>query len=113
MLFDGKVVEQSEIFGQDADTALQFDRLRERIEPADFHFPAGRGEEACEHLEGGGFARAVRPEERANGPLFNFETEVIDSSEIAEAARQIAARNHESSVSPEVSEELGEGPQVR
>ena len=53
--------------------------------PASFHLAGGRFEQAAEHLDGGGFARAVRAEQSVDFAVSHLEVDVLDGGEIAEA----------------------------
>ena len=54
----------------------------------------GRFQQAAEHANDGGFARAVRPQEPEDGPFGDRETDVIDRRKVAEPFGQVFTRNH-------------------
>ena len=54
----------------------------------------GRFQQAAEHANDGGFARAVRPQEPEDGPFGDRETDVIDRRKVAEPFGQVFTRDH-------------------
>ena len=77
VLFDGEVVEEAEIFGQDADAALEFERVAGGIEAADVDLAGGGGEQSGEHFDGGGLPGAVGSQEGADVAGVDFEIESV------------------------------------
>src|SRR4051812_21220267 len=59
----GEAAEEGEAFGNDADLALDFDGIGDRVEAEDPDAAGGGSEEAGEHLDSSGFAGAVGAEE--------------------------------------------------
>ena len=96
VLFDGQVVEEPQVFGQHPDAALQLNRAQPHIQTANLRFTARRRQQARQYLDCGGLARAVRSEERADGPRGHFEVQVVDGGEFPETPGEVAARDHES-----------------
>ncbi len=62
---DGRevVVEFGNLAEYRSDQVRELAPIAQRVEPADFQLPAAGSEDAAEHLDGGGFSRAVRAEE--------------------------------------------------
>ena len=52
--------------------------------------PFAGGQQAGEHLHGGGFAAAIRAEKAENLPALDAEVDVVDRNKIAEAHAQVA-----------------------
>jgi len=98
VLLHREVVEEAQIFGQHADLALEFQGVAAHLQSADLGFAGSGFEQARKHLEGGGLARAIGSQKRADGPGGNFQREAIHGGEGAEAARELAAGNHDSIV---------------
>src|SRR3984957_17363765 len=84
----GQPSEEGHAFGDDADLALHFDGVGGEIEAEDFDASRGRGEQASEHLDSGGFAGAVRSEEAEELPRGDAQAYILYGGEGAEAARQ-------------------------
>ena len=98
MLFDGEIVEQSEIFRQHSDAMLQLERRGGGVQAADADLPARGREQAGHHFHSGGLSRPIGSQESADRAGSNFQIQPVDRSEFPEAARQIAARDHTSIV---------------
>jgi hypothetical protein len=82
----GEASEESHAFGNDADLALDFERVRGEIEAEDLNAARGGGEQAGQHLDGGGFAGAVGAEKAVELTLGDVEVDVPHGNEIAETA---------------------------
>jgi hypothetical protein len=82
----GEAAEEGEAFGDDADLAFDFDGVGDGVEAEDLDAAGGGGEEAGEHLDGGGLAGAVGAEEAEELTGGDGEVDVLDGGEVAEAA---------------------------
>ena len=94
VLFHREVVEEAQVFGQDADAALQFQGIGLDVDAANLHLAGRRRKQAGEHFHGGRFSRAVGPEEGADRSGGDLEGKTVHGGEFPEAARQVAARDH-------------------
>ena len=85
-----QVVEQGEVLRHHADPA--FDGPggvgRCKVAPENPHRAAGRRQQAGEHLDGGGFARAVRAEKAVELSRLDAQVEPVHRAHRPEAARQ-------------------------
>src|SRR4029077_2523603 len=84
----GEPPEQSHAFGYDANLTLYIDCVHGKIEAKDFDAPRRGGEEAGEHLDGGGFSGAIgseKPEKLARG---DAQIHVVHGCKRAETAGQ-------------------------
>ena len=68
--------------------------LHRGIKAVQFDAAAGRAQQRGEHLDGGGLAGSVRPEEGKYLSLRDVEADVLDGGEIAECFDQMADGNH-------------------
>ncbi len=86
-----QVVEQREVFRHHADVAFHFQRPARiaYVLVEDAHRAAPRGEQAGEHFDGGGFARAVGAEETIKAAGLDAEVQFIDGAELPEITRQV------------------------
>ena len=82
----GETAEEGEAFGDDADLALDFDGVGDGVEAEDLDAAGGGGEQAGEHLDGGGFAGAVGAEEAEELAGRDGEVDVLNGGEVAETA---------------------------
>jgi hypothetical protein len=89
----GEATEEGEAFGDDTDLSFDLDGVGDGVEAKDLDGPGGGCEEASEHLDGGGFASAVRAEEAEELAGGNGEVDVLDGGEVAETAGE-ACRGH-------------------
>jgi len=89
----GEATEESHAFGNDADLALHFDRVRGEIEAENFDASSGGSEEAGEHFDGGGFASAVGSEEAEELAGCDAEIYVFYGRERAKAASETIGRD--------------------
>ena len=64
--------------------------LTQQADAADFYFAAIRQQTAGQHLQRGGFSRAVVSEQAQHLTAPQFKRHVMDDLKIAEAARQVA-----------------------
>lgn len=62
----------------------------QQADAADFDFAAVWQQTAGQHLQRGGFSRAVVSEQAQHFSALQFQRHVMNDSEIAEAARQVA-----------------------
>lgn len=62
----------------------------QQADAADFDFAAVRQQTAGQHLQRGGFSRAIVPEQAQHFSALQFQRHVMNDREIAEAARQVA-----------------------
>ena len=85
----GEAAEEGEAFGDYADLAFDLDGVGGGIEAENLDAAGGRGEEAGEHLDGGGFAGAVGAEEAEELTGGDAEVDVLNGGEVAEAAGQV------------------------
>jgi hypothetical protein len=81
----GETAEEGEAFGDNADLAFDFDGVGECVETEDPDTAGGGGEEAGEHLDGGGFAGAVGAEEAEELAGRDGEIDVLNGGEVAES----------------------------
>jgi hypothetical protein len=86
ILGGGEAAEEGEAFGDHTDLALDLARVSDGVEAENFDCAGGGGEDAGEHLDGGGFARAVGAEESVELARGHAERDVFDGDEIAETA---------------------------
>jgi len=61
-----------------ADAAFDFDAIQKAIKIIDFRRAGGRSENAHEHADGSGLARAIRAEERENFTAGNRQIEILN-----------------------------------
>jgi len=90
VLFNGEVVEEAEVFGEDSDGGFEFEGLALDVEAGDGGCAGGGGEESGEHLEGGGFACSVGAEEGADAAGREFKGDGIDNAMGAVLLREVA-----------------------
>lgn len=86
----GEVVEQREVLGHHADAALHLERAARiaHVLAEDADAAAAGCEQAGEHFDGGGFARAVGAEEAVEAARGDAEAELVDGAEGTEVPRQ-------------------------
>ncbi len=89
LLGGGEALVEAERLRDDADAALDLHRLRAHVEARDARRPLGRRQQADQHVDGGRFARAVRPQEAENHPARHAQVQVIHGGEFIEAPRQV------------------------
>ena len=89
----GEASEEGHAFGYDADLTFHLDRVRGQIEAENFDASGRGGEQAGEHLDGGGFASAVRPQETEELSWGDAEVYILDGGESAEASRETFCGN--------------------
>jgi len=80
VLFDGEVVEEAEVFGEDSDGGFECEGLTLDVEAGDCGCAGGGGEESGEHFEGGGLPCSVGAEEGADAARREFEGDGIDDA---------------------------------
>ena len=82
----GETAEKRHALGDDTDLALERDGVLREVFAEDFDAAGGGGEQAGEHLDGGGFACAVGAEEAEELAGCDGEVDAVDGGEVAEAA---------------------------
>ena len=82
---DLEVAVEGEFLGHVADAVFEFSALMPDVETGDVGVAAGRLKDSAEHFDGGGFAGAVGSEESVHGSGRDFEVDVVDGCEVAEA----------------------------
>src|SRR5581483_2484335 len=92
VLAGGQVVEERQVLGDDADVPLGVEGLgvNEHVAAENSDLALGRGEQAGEHLDGGGLAGAVGPEEPVEGAPLDPQVDAVHGPEVAEVAGQPA-----------------------
>ena len=88
VLADGQVVVEAEALGHVADAPLHVLRLAAHVEAEHARPARGGGEQAAEHADGGGLARAVAAQQAEHLAFPHGEAEVVDGGEGAEALDQ-------------------------
>ena len=68
VLGGGEAAEEGEAFGDDADLTLELDGVGGEVLAEDLDGARGGGEQAGEHLDGGGFAAPLGPRKPKNWP---------------------------------------------
>ncbi len=89
VLFHRKVVVERELLRHVADVLADFLGLRSHVEPVDGRLPRGGRQQAAEHADGSGLARAVGSEEAENLALGHLERDVVHGHEGAESLHQV------------------------
>src|SRR5689334_17574602 len=69
-------------------------RSGRRVEAVEGDHPAGWAEEGGQHLDGGGLARPVGPEEREELAGTDLERDAIDGADVAERLDQVLDVDH-------------------
>src|SRR5262249_20445428 len=90
-----QVIEQREVFGNDTDAPLDFERFLsvEHVQIEDAYLAARRGQQPGEHLDRGRFAGPVGSEEAVEGPALDAQVDAIDGAEVAEVTGQLVRFN--------------------
>ena len=90
-----QVVEQRQVLRHHADAALHLQCAARvaHVLAQDAHGARRWRQQAREHLDGGGFARAVGAEEAVEAAGFDVEVQFIDGAELPEITRQIGRFN--------------------
>ena len=85
-----EVIEQRQVFGNDADPSLRLQRLAgvEHIPAQHEHLTAGRGEQPREHLDRRRLARPVGPQESVEGAGLDGQVDAVHGGSVAEVASQ-------------------------
>jgi len=89
-------IEKPEMLRHRSAHAAYFERLASHVEPAHVRGAARRFQQSREHLHGGGLARAIGPQERADLAGGNREVERGDGQLFTEPAREAGAFDHRS-----------------
>ena len=89
----GEATEESEAFGHDADLALDLDGVGDGVKTEDLNRARGGGEQAGEHLDGGGLACAVGTEEAEELAGGDREVDILNGGEVAETAGEACSGN--------------------
>ena len=89
VLFHGQVVVERKFLRHVADVLLDGFRLRGDVQPADRRAARSGLQQAAQHANGGGFARAVRAQESEDFAAADVEIDMIHGDEIAEALHQV------------------------
>ena len=85
VLLDGQVLIEREPLGHVAGLALDRLALAAEIQAQHRSLARVRGQEAAEHAQGGGLARAVGAEEAGDPALFHLDRDILDDMFVAEA----------------------------
>ena len=106
-----EIVPERKVLRHDTDAAFDGEGPRgiADIFAEDLDAPAARGEQAGEHLDGGGFARAVRPEEAVEAARLDAEIKLVHRAEIPEVARELEGFNGDTHVRRSVGAGRGAG----
>ena len=86
----GQPVEEREVFGHDADLALDGHGIGKRVETENPAAPTGRLQQSGEALDGRGLARAVRAEKPVETPARHMKVDAVDGDQIPEHTAQPA-----------------------
>src|SRR5580704_14025881 len=87
-LSTGETSEQSHAFGHDANLTLDVDRMSVEIEAEDFDLAGTGRQQSCEHLDRGGFPRAVWAEKAEELSGRDAQVDTVDCNQLPEAASQ-------------------------
>jgi hypothetical protein len=109
VLAGGEFAEEGHAFGDDADVTFHFDGVVEEILTEDLNGAGGGGEQAGEHLDGGGFAGSVGAEEAEELAGFDREIEVVDGGEGVKGTRESVGSDGGRHDVESVTDELGVG----
>jgi hypothetical protein len=82
----GELAEEGHAFGDDADVAFDVDGVIEEVLAEDLDRAGAGGEEAREHLDGGGFTGTVGAKEAEKLTRLNGKVDVIHGREAVEGA---------------------------
>lgn len=96
VLRDRQIAIKREFLRHVAELVAGFGGIAAKIETGDATFAAGWFQQAAEHLEGGGFASAVRAEQAEDLAAANIKADIVGSGEIAEAFGEAPSLNHRS-----------------
>src|SRR5207253_3903586 len=79
---------------EDADPALDRQRVGRHVQPADSGLAGAWRQESGEHFDSSRFPGAVGAKNGANGPCRHLEREAVDRREGAESSGEIPASDH-------------------
>src|SRR5688572_3157901 len=87
-----QVVEEREIFGNNADPAFGFKSFAriEHVFAQDQNLAAGCSEKPGEHFDGRGFTGSVGAQEAVKGASFHGEIHVVDGTEVVKKPRELS-----------------------
>ena len=91
VLARGQVVEEGEVFRNDAHLALGLERLAviEHVAAQHAHLSAGRQQKAGEHLHRCRLARAIGPQKAVKRSALDGECDILDGAEVVKEPRQV------------------------
>ena len=90
VLDDFEIVVERKLLRHVADVLANGFRVAAYVEAGDLRAAGGRLEQAAQHADGGGFARAIGPEEAEDFAFGDGEIEMVDGDKIAERLMRLS-----------------------
>ena len=94
MLLHRKVIEQPRFIGEKGKLPFGGNRIGGQVFPGDAHGSAGRGDDAGQAAQGGGFARAIGPDQTHHFARSHGKREIADRGELVVQFGQALDFNH-------------------